>query len=545
MNQRSAAGRKRTPEPSAMAHLSPARGLAKTAESQQQVPPAQASAAFAVSHPEDALERDADRIANQVLTMGDQGPQSAPVVSKASPDRADSADASRDESGVAPQQDRDYEAATSTVDEVLRTDGKPLNESIRAAMEPRFGHSFSTVRVHTDSRAADSARALDAQAYTVGDDIVFAQDRYAPDTSEGTHLIAHELAHVVQQSALPTGAGNQAARMVQRAAKIIPQPGWGNTILSDNSNIWFNPHADLEIGGAVAGGTWFPRAASDGNEEELLVAKGTTAGLVRMYVHMGWFKNIWSGNQTGSAEAMVEAPFKVSPEGKIEWQGTRAIGSSLGSGASLVVPVPAATAGDTVTVTPTINGMGTVGDTSTSTINISPGGLGGSKAEGRTLTSPQGGVASRAYSIKLKVEPPDAPTILQSVEEVKFAPASSKIAEGGERNIVSFYKGLPAHVQKSIEAGTLEVRLEGHASTTQPGPANRVLSRERAQKVQEILRDIAGSNAKFVLYALGEYFAGTPDQVEDELERRVDISLSYPKDPPPATTPAPGAPKTP
>src|SRR5262249_5093546 len=70
----------------------------------------------------------------------------------------------------------------------------------RSFMEPRFGHDFSRVRVHTDAEATASARAVDAQAYTVGRDVVFDNGRYAPQTSAGRHLLAHELAHVVQQS---------------------------------------------------------------------------------------------------------------------------------------------------------------------------------------------------------------------------------------------------------------------------------------------------------------------------------------------------------
>lgn len=67
-------------------------------------------------------------------------------------------------------------------------------------MEPRFGHDFSHVRIHTDGRAADSARAVNALAYTVGRDVVFGSSQIASGTRQGRELIAHELAHVVQQS---------------------------------------------------------------------------------------------------------------------------------------------------------------------------------------------------------------------------------------------------------------------------------------------------------------------------------------------------------
>lgn len=83
--------------------------------------------------------------------------------------------------------------------EVLCSSGQPLDVATRAFMEPRFGHDFSRVRVHLDSQAAASARAVGALAYTVGRDIVFAHGQFAPHTGAGQRLLAHELAHTLQQ----------------------------------------------------------------------------------------------------------------------------------------------------------------------------------------------------------------------------------------------------------------------------------------------------------------------------------------------------------
>jgi hypothetical protein len=85
------------------------------------------------------------------------------------------------------------------VHEVLNSPGQPLETGTRAFMEPRFGHDFSRVRVHTDTKASESAQAVNALAYTVGSDIVFAQEQYRPTTTGGRQLLTHELAHVVQQ----------------------------------------------------------------------------------------------------------------------------------------------------------------------------------------------------------------------------------------------------------------------------------------------------------------------------------------------------------
>src|SRR5205085_6372561 len=85
------------------------------------------------------------------------------------------------------------------VHDVLRSPGQPLDTGTRAFMEPRFGHDFSQVRVHTDTQAAESARAVNALAYTVGRDVVFGAGQHSPETSGGKRLLAHELTHVVQQ----------------------------------------------------------------------------------------------------------------------------------------------------------------------------------------------------------------------------------------------------------------------------------------------------------------------------------------------------------
>jgi len=86
------------------------------------------------------------------------------------------------------------------VNEVLSSSGRSLDAATRAFFEPRFGHDFSQVRVHTDAQAAESASAVNAHAYTVGPSVVFGEGQFAPHTGAGRQLLAHELTHVVQQS---------------------------------------------------------------------------------------------------------------------------------------------------------------------------------------------------------------------------------------------------------------------------------------------------------------------------------------------------------
>ena len=88
--------------------------------------------------------------------------------------------------------------------------GTPLDRATRTFMESRLGHDFGDVRVHTGPKADDSARSINAQAYTVGNDLVFQSGKYAPESPTGMHTLAHELTHVVQQRSGPV-AGSPAA----------------------------------------------------------------------------------------------------------------------------------------------------------------------------------------------------------------------------------------------------------------------------------------------------------------------------------------------
>jgi hypothetical protein len=116
------------------------------------------------------------------------------------------------------------DVAPGIVHDVLRAPGRPLDRETRAFMEPRFGYDFSSVRVHNDARAAESARAVNASAYTVGSHVVFGQGQHAPSSDHGRRLLAHELTHVVQQGAAVEGH-QQAAGQVQRSmASLISKP---------------------------------------------------------------------------------------------------------------------------------------------------------------------------------------------------------------------------------------------------------------------------------------------------------------------------------
>jgi Domain of unknown function (DUF4157) len=106
------------------------------------------------------------------------------------------------------------EERSPVLDVVNSGGGSPLDVDTRTDMESRLGHDFGDVRVHNDSRAHDSATAVNAHAYTVGSNVVFQRDKYDPSSTEGKTMLAHELTHVVQQRSgpvdgTPTGGGVQ------------------------------------------------------------------------------------------------------------------------------------------------------------------------------------------------------------------------------------------------------------------------------------------------------------------------------------------------
>jgi uncharacterized protein DUF4157 len=164
-----------------------------------------------VSHPDDPYEREADRVADQVMRMSEPsglapigiGPSGA-AQRKCACDGAGGDCAECKERDVSTLQRTasnhvEPKHVPSIVHEVLRSPGQSLDTSTRAFMEPRFNQDFSGVRVHTDNRAAQSARAVNALAFTVGRNIVFSAGQYNPKSTHGQRLVAHELTHVVQQ----------------------------------------------------------------------------------------------------------------------------------------------------------------------------------------------------------------------------------------------------------------------------------------------------------------------------------------------------------
>jgi len=141
-------------------------------------------AKLTVSQPGDQYEKEADRVADQVMRMEKSGDDIESTVPQ-----------------IARKEQSDIQLAddvTPIAQAGLQSSGQPLDADTRAFMEPHFGHDFSKVRIHTGAIAEESAASLNARAYTSGRDIVFGESQYDPHGVRGQQLLAHELAHVVQ-----------------------------------------------------------------------------------------------------------------------------------------------------------------------------------------------------------------------------------------------------------------------------------------------------------------------------------------------------------
>lgn len=149
-------------------------------------------------------EQEADRISEQVMSMPEPQQLQSAFASKGGYLKRQAEQVSQEHKRLQTSQVQasgtEQIAAPPIVHEVLTSPGQPLDPATRGFMEQRFGYDFSDVHVHTDARAAESARAVNALAYTVGQSIAFGSGQYTPGTAAGRRLLAHELTHVLQQS---------------------------------------------------------------------------------------------------------------------------------------------------------------------------------------------------------------------------------------------------------------------------------------------------------------------------------------------------------
>ena len=171
---------------------------------------------LAISTPGDTHEREADRVADAMM-MGQ--PSAVVTNTNGSPVQRKCETCEQEDKLQRKTVSEETAEASARLENdtvIPGSGGQPLPESVRGFFEPRFGQDFSDVRIHTGGSAAESAGALNAAAFTLGRNVVFGANRYAPETGQGRRLLAHELTHVVQQRSAAV------QRMVQRDLATPP-----------------------------------------------------------------------------------------------------------------------------------------------------------------------------------------------------------------------------------------------------------------------------------------------------------------------------------
>jgi len=164
-----------------------------------------------INQPNDIYEQEADAMADKVMRMPSNKNANTffkPAAISSIQRKCDHCEEEEKQLHRKENSSRDSSGAPAIVHDVLNSsNGKKLDAGIRSFFEPRFGYDFSDVKIHNDSVAVKSAQSINALAYTAGDNIVFNQNQFSPETDTGKRLLAHELTHVVQQK---SGVTNRA-----------------------------------------------------------------------------------------------------------------------------------------------------------------------------------------------------------------------------------------------------------------------------------------------------------------------------------------------
>ena len=265
-----------------------------------------------IGQPGDKYEQEADRVADAVMRMPEPGVQrqvepeeeeevfqTKPLVDQITLLIQRQVEEEEEEEML---QAKSREYATPEVSNDLESQinaikggGRPLEESERAYFEPRFGADFSRVRVHTGAQAAESARAVNARAFTVGQDVVFGAGQYAQGASEGRRLMAHELTHVHQhQSSLNRVIINRWPPERHKQIAIDKQKKRTDDYCTPASGI---PNTDC--GAYEANSEWLPSAYVNNATCACQTTPNVpTANCVRKFLQVrlaatpGWVKNI-------------------------------------------------------------------------------------------------------------------------------------------------------------------------------------------------------------------------------------------------------------
>lgn len=442
--------------------------------------------------------------------------------------------------------------------------GSRLDDETRAFMESRFGAGFGDVRVHNGPAADLAAQSVSADAFTSGADIFFRNGTFGPRSATGRHLLAHELAHVVQQregtvagggrgtlgplthphepcevqaehaadrimgtgrtGTEPTtvadglrtagaggGTGTASMQPIMRRATTVPAPFIGGSPFNDSS-VTFTPTGGLFANGFLRSFTDFP----DASVAEVEINAGTS-GVVALSCNVRVFEDNMFINETWDQAFSVSWDVTAARDGALTISSTPTPtinNPSSSNHQSALGAINAASGSNFVQVSPMV---------------LSGGASGGISIGVGLTTNYPGSTVQRSFRLNVKVVGiPAAPALRSYQTEVLFErPGQDRVSSEAEARVIRWYEGLPADLKAAVEAGAVQVDLIGSASTTGDPQRNRELSARRSTSVQEILAHYAGSKAVFRNQAVGEYRASTVDDVEDPYERRVVIKMEY------------------
>jgi hypothetical protein len=268
---------------------------------------ASVQAKLAVRAPGDIYEDEAERVSDQVMNM------SAPQLERTCACGGECPKCRTERPGQQHERlqtkhigssDFGQTAVPPIVHEVLRSPGQPLDPASRLFMEPRFGHDFSKLCVHTDEKAGESAQAIGAAAYTVGNDLVFGAGEFNPQDCDSRQLIAHELTHVLQQSKGSRNLQQQPKKgrvvRVERQGRSRRKPPGPGAYTEEELRDWykFYPNAKTESVGMDNG----KRTQDKAYTPEELWRRGYFYAITNVFGNLGtevWLNNDGDGKVIG------------------------------------------------------------------------------------------------------------------------------------------------------------------------------------------------------------------------------------------------------
>jgi outer membrane protein OmpA-like peptidoglycan-associated protein len=491
-----------------------------------------------VNTPGDADEQEADRAAEQVMRMPEPGAavtpasSSGPGVQRSCACGGSCAGCTNHQPGnghAHVQMKAAGPASTGGIEvppvvhEVLRSPGQPLDAATRAFMEPRFGRDFSRVRIHTDAEAAQSARRLYASAYTVGDHIVFAEKRLACSAPEGNRLLAHELAHVVQQGHRGTPGTHGDGHRLDRKA-TIEASAWGRGAKLDlDASASFVPRGIARSGPFWAANPQISFVRLEADPGTIKIKAGSR-GTLEIAVQSDVFIDNKHVRQFFSFTWDVEA----TPRGELR---ISEIGQYIGNpddsepGFSIVSPLGTKEGKDYVALSPTF--ASTTGGTSTSTersYGFSVGEPVGfqhstSFGEGKQTSQPPG-MPSMTFTLYITVtdtvpEPEPhgkvtiGPIVASSEYRVHFGRDHYKVTDSEKHKLEHWYfnaltEETRTRLRHDLERAEEKLTITGYADDTGSMEYNSDLAAKRVAQVKPIFKTWGVKDKNIDDAALGE-----------------------------------------